>query len=575
MAFGDYYNPTNKIVNSGDIVYADDINSINAAVDAGFAQVAADFDAVTAGQVAVSQAWATADRGVRPDLAQDKYSSKANALEAQDWATAPGLITEAKTNLPLAGSKSAKTYAAEAASSASSASGFATTATTQAGIATTQAGLATGAKDTAVTNAGTATTQAGIATTKATEAQDWASKAVNVVVSAGKYSALHYATKAAESVAGLSASVVAIGALTPAADKIPYYTGATTAALATFTAAGRALMDDIDAAAQRTTLGLGNVPNLDCTNATNITSGTLADARIASTITRDDEVNTATTTALALKAPLSSPVFTGTPALTNTPLVNDNSTKLASTAFVVGQAGTATPLMNGTAAVGTSLLYSREDHRHGSDTAKASLASPAFTGTPTAPTAAGGTNTAQVATTAFVATAVAAKAPVASPSFTGDANFAGSANLSGGVYTSGTIQANNNALRANGWGGNTGNGVVFFGNGNSHIYKLGNIFQFNLEGIGTATINKGGTVAMTTDIPAAGMSKDATSYEIGSIIMGVQADAVEVLADGTASKIMPCNAAGATGTNPATTGTWRCLGYSNSANKVTCWQRIL
>lgn len=39
--------------------------------------------------------------------------------------------------------------------------------------------------------------------------------------------------------------------------------------------------------------------------------------------------------------------------------------------------------------------------------AKASLASPAFTGTPTAPTATAGTNTTQLATTAFVSTAVA------------------------------------------------------------------------------------------------------------------------------------------------------------------------
>lgn len=41
---------------------------------------------------------------------------------------------------------------------------------------------------------------------------------------------------------------------------------------------------------------------------------------------------------------------------------------------------------------------------------KAPLASPAFTGTPTAPTAAPGTNTTQVATTGFVTTAAALKA---------------------------------------------------------------------------------------------------------------------------------------------------------------------
>jgi hypothetical protein len=45
--------------------------------------------------------------------------------------------------------------------------------------------------------------------------------------------------------------------------------------------------------------------------------------------------------------------------------------------------------------------------------------SPALTGTPTAPTAAGGTNTTQIATTAFVAALGALKANLASPTFTG------------------------------------------------------------------------------------------------------------------------------------------------------------
>lgn len=54
----------------------------------------------------------------------------------------------------------------------------------------------------------------------------------------------------------LDADLTAIAALVSAADKIPYSTGAGTWALATYTAAGRALDAGADAAAQRTTLAV-------------------------------------------------------------------------------------------------------------------------------------------------------------------------------------------------------------------------------------------------------------------------------------------------------------------------------
>lgn len=69
-------------------------------------------------------------------------------------------------------------------------------------------------------------------------------------------------------------------------------------------------------------------------------------------------------------------------------------------------ATTTTPKMNGTAAVGTETKWAKGDHVHPTDTTRAPLASPALTGTPTAPTAEEGTNTTQIATTAFVKTAV-------------------------------------------------------------------------------------------------------------------------------------------------------------------------
>ena len=125
---------------------------------------------------------------------------------------------------------------------------------------------------------------------------------------------------------------------------------------------------------------------------------------------------------------------------------SDDSTKVASTAFVKAQsyltttaAGTtyaplASPTFTGTVTIPSGASIS----------GFAPLASPTFTGTPAAPTAAVDTNTTQVATTAYVigqsylttGTASSTYAPLASPTFTGTVTIPSGASISGYLTTS-------------------------------------------------------------------------------------------------------------------------------------------
>ena len=72
----------------------------------------------------------------------------------------------------------------------------------------------------------------------------------------------------------LDATLTALAGLSTAADRLPYATGADAFALATFTAFGRSLVDDADAAAGRATLGLGTLATQAASNVS-ITGGTL------------------------------------------------------------------------------------------------------------------------------------------------------------------------------------------------------------------------------------------------------------------------------------------------------------
>ncbi|BBD59513.1 hypothetical protein NIES2109_23000 [Nostoc sp. HK-01] len=93
---------------------------------------------------------------------------------------------------------------------------------------------------------------------------------------------------------------------------------------------------------------------------------------------------------ITLKANTTDAVLAGNPT-TPTQATSDNSTRIASTAYVKSNLSSYAP-----------------------------IASPALTGTPTAPTPTAGNNTTQISTTAFIQSALSSYAPLSSPTFTGD-----------------------------------------------------------------------------------------------------------------------------------------------------------
>jgi hypothetical protein len=155
-----------------------------------------------------------------------------------------------------------------------------------------------------------------------------------------------------------------------------------------------------------------------------------------------------------------------------------------------GLASTTTPAMNGAGAAGISAQWARSDHIHPVDTSRAPIDSPAFTGTPSAPTnPSPSDSTAQIATTAWVHSAIGAVS-------SGVTTVTVQDGLSGGGTGAVTIGVNQIAVAKGGTGAASLTGYVK-GNGTAAMTASATIPNTDIAGLGTIASQNANAVAIT------------------------------------------------------------------------------
>jgi hypothetical protein len=152
---------------------------------------------------------------------------------------------------------------------------------------------------------------------------------------------------------------------------------------------------------------------------------------------------------------------------------------------------------------------------HGVTGSLAGLASPALTGTPTAPTPTGGDNSTKIATTAFIGTALGSYATLASPALTGSPTAPtqtardGSTKVATTAYVDGADQGNGSPNTQTGnytlvltdagktVETNSASAIVVTVPPNSSVaFPIGTIIELNRYGAGTATVAAGAGVTV-------------------------------------------------------------------------------
>ena len=222
-----YYNPANKVVNDGDTAFAGNLNDINYAVDTALAQVADDLDVMDVKATTLSaeaESWAHNDQGIPPDpLEPTEFSSKAYAVEAREYAIQAKGVPIHKADGTTQLIDSAYVSATKAAASQVD---------------------ALASKNAAALSESNA---------EAYSLQAWADQQVG-------FESMQDAQAAASAAAASAANLP--NATTAGANKI-LVTNSTGNGweYPAITAAGKALLDDASATAQKATLGLGSVDN--------------------------------------------------------------------------------------------------------------------------------------------------------------------------------------------------------------------------------------------------------------------------------------------------------------------------